>query len=410
MIMGKKLIIVSIVALLAVAGAVYRMSDAGDYKVTIVMPSAAQLAKGSPVWVDGVDAGRVTDLQVRDGKAVVEAVIASEHAPLRDGTTSRVEWKSALGERILTLYPGPAENPTLPDGAILEAQSRQVEVDQVLAALDAPTRKRLASLLGELDGMMEGSERDVRATLKTAGPALDALGHILAAVGRDGPAIRSMVKELSQMTAGLAARRADVAGTVDNLTTVTDQVARREAALSASLKELPNTLTAARQTLDRLPGAVDATAPLLDDLRPSTARLRSVAENLGPVLRTATPTLRDLTPLLRSTNGLLDRSPAMLTTAGDVLPPAATALQAYQPAFSFLRPYTPEFVGWLGNWGQNFAPYDSQGHVWSATLAPGTNAFNESLVRPPGAATSSKPLPGEVVGQPWTDAHGSEMQ
>lgn len=398
------------VAVVAVAGVTVASGGADDYEVTLVMPSAAQLAKGSPVWIDGIEAGRVSSLDVRDGKAVVKAVVDEEYAPLHEGTTSRVEWKSALGERMLTLYPGPDDGSEIPDGGLIEAKSAQVEVDEILALLDKPTREHLRSLLGQLNKTVDGSEKDLQETIKSAGPALRSMGEVLAAIGSDGPAIKALVRQLNGLTGDLASRKDDVAGTVENLTVLSSRIAEEQEALSRSLEELPSTVRTATTTLGRLEPASDSTVPLLRDLEPSTARLGPVAKNLDPVLRELTPTLKDLRPLLSDARRLLGETPEMLDGSGAVLPSVESALTAYQPAISFLRPYTPELAGWLGNWGQNFAPYDSQGHVWAATLAPGTNAFNESLIRPPGAATSSKPYPGEVVGQPWTDANGSEMK
>ncbi len=58
-----------------------------------------------------------------------------------------------LGERYVNLVPGPNTNAALPDGAMFEAQSQQVEADQVLAALDVPTRARLSSMISGSAGV-----------------------------------------------------------------------------------------------------------------------------------------------------------------------------------------------------------------------------------------------------------------
>lgn len=409
MLLRKKLVAIGAAVALG-SGLGYQALSGGDYQVQFVIPSAANLVGGSPVWVDGTDAGHVERLEVRDGKAVAYVSIDDEYAPLHGGTKSFVEWNSALGERIFTVYPGPAKNPVIPDGGLLKGQSRQVEVDEVLAALDAKTRERLTSLLGQLNGTISGQETDLRSTLRSAGPAVNALGHVLEAVGQDGPAIRTLVNQVREVTKVVSTRRSDVAGTVQRMTDLTDRVATQEGNLSEGLRELPATLRTAKATLDRVPEAGQATVPLLEDLRPATERLPSVAANLQPVLRDLRPAVGKLRPTLAQADRLLGETPGMLDSAHQVLPQVTRAVGAYQPAVSFLRPYTPELVGWFHNWGQTFAPYDSQGHVWAAVLAPGSNAVNESVVQPPGSVTSPRPYPGEVVGQPWTDAHGSGMR
>jgi phospholipid/cholesterol/gamma-HCH transport system substrate-binding protein len=85
-------------------------------------------------------------------------------------------------------------------------------------------------------------------------------------------------------------------------------------------------------------------------------------------------------------------------------------LVGLSPAITFLRPYTPEAVGGLANWGQAFAPYDGAGHTWAGLLAPGINAFNETPVPLPSTRKNPAPAPGAVVGQPWTDATGAEIR
>jgi phospholipid/cholesterol/gamma-HCH transport system substrate-binding protein len=410
----RKIVRWSIIAVLGVvvlgAGGDLLASKTDGYSVDIVVPSAAQLLPGSPVWIGGLQAGSVDNLEVRDGKAVIHASLSKDHGPLHDGTTSRIEWNSVIGERVLTLYPGPGGNAPIPDGGMVEGQSSQIEIDEVLAALDPPTRARLSSLIGGLNDTTSGEEQQLQGTLQTAGPAVHALGSVLDGIGRDGPAIHDLVGQLNQLTAVAAQHDQDIAGTVRNLSTLADSVAQEQSAISESLGELPDTLRTARDTLDRVPHAGDVTTPLLKDLDPATRKLSSVARNLSPVFQELRPTVAELGPLLVDAQQLLGKTPALLDTSHDVLPPAQNVVQSYQPAVAYLRPYTPELIGWLQNFGQSFAGYDSQGHFWAATLAPGTNALDESVVQPPGSYTSARPVPGEVVGQPWTDAHGSGMK
>jgi phospholipid/cholesterol/gamma-HCH transport system substrate-binding protein len=401
------------IAALVVAGVVggfLWFDGARAYRIELVMPSAAQLATGSPVWINGWKVGQVAQLQATGGKAVVTVDIDADRAPLHDGTTSRVEWNSALGERLLTLYPGPAGNAVIPDGGMLQADSKQIEVDQVLAALDPPTRARLTSLIGRLDTTVDGSEDDLRQTLQSAGPAVQALGEVLKGIGSDGPAIRALVTQLDDMSAVAAQRQDKVRAVVGDLSAVTGSAADEQDQLASALAQLPSTLDAASTTLGLVPGAADATVPLLEDLQPATAKLTSVARNLSPVLSDLRPAVAQLHPTLAAASSLLDLTPGLIDTAHGVLPPVQQALTDYEPAVSFLRPYSPELAGWLANWSQAFAAYDSQGHVWTGLLAPGTNAVDESLVAPPGSVTLNDPAPGQIVGQPWTDANGSGMR
>lgn len=396
-------------AVVAVAGGLSLVTG-DDYEVDLVMPSAAQVSKRTPVWVNGHTAGQVTDLAVKDGKAVVTVSIDDDFAPLHAGTTSRVEWVSAVGERVLTLYPGKPENATIPEGSFVEATSRQVEVDQVLQTLDAPTRKRLTALFAELNKTVDGHEGDLKATVRGASGAVNALGEVLRAVGEDGPAIRSLVRQLSELTGVASSRRGEIARTVADLNAISAAVAEEQAALSGALERLPAVLRTADGTLGKVPGAADSTVALLEDLRPATERLPGVSADLAPTLVDLRPTVAELRPLLSSADLLLQQTPGLLDSTHQTVPVLTDLLRDLSPAISFLRPYTPEGVGGLHNWGQAFAPYDGAGHTWAGLLAPGSNDLNESLVPLPTARQNPAPPPGQPAGQPWTDATGSEIR
>jgi phospholipid/cholesterol/gamma-HCH transport system substrate-binding protein len=403
-----KLLTAGLAALVVLVG-VTRMG--GDtYEVKLVMPSAAQLSERTPVWIKGQKAGQVTDLAVKDGKAIVTIAVNEDYGRLHTGTTSRIEWVSAIGERVLTVYPGATKNAAIPDGSYLESKSSQVEVDQVLATLDAPTRKRLNSLIGELNSTVDGRELDLQASIHSASGTVSALGEVLRAVGEDGPAVRSLVTELSHMTELAASRRTKLASTVSNLDAATGSLADDRKALSDTIAKLPETLETAQRTLDKVPAASDSTVDLLNDLRPAAHKLPGVAAELAPTLVDLRPTVAELRPLLVAADSLLDQTPGLLDTTHQVLPGVDDLLGDLGPAISFLRPYTPEGVGGLDNWGQAFAPYDGAGHTWAGLLAPGSNAVDETPVPLPLSRQNPAPDPGQPVGQAWTDATGSDIR
>lgn len=403
-------LVAAMVGIALLVGLIWAWSGSG-YRLKVVMPSAAQLLDGSPVWTNGEKVGVVSGIVTQDGQAIVTIDVDDRYAPLHTGTTTRVEWKSVLGERVVTLLPGPARNPIIPSGALYTADSSQVEADQVLAALDGPTRQKLASLVTDLNTTVKGREPDIRETLRSAGPTVRALGEVLAAVGRDGPSIRQLVTEMHQMAGGLAARQQQVSATVDHLTGFVGNLAPRQQQLADGLRELPPTLDSAKTTLDKLPAVTEATTPLLEDLRPATSRLPSVAENLRPVLHDLGPVLEDLRPTLRATAGVLRFAPELIDSTHHTLPKLETTFDRMGKPVDFLRPYTPELVGWLHTWGQDFASYDSQGHMWSVGLAQaGPATVNDLPGAVPPVGVDQHPAPGSAVGQPWTDANGDGIR
>ncbi|MCW2786665.1 MAG: Mammalian cell entry related domain protein [Marmoricola sp.] len=404
-------VIVAGAVVLAGVGIVALRGGGGGYEVQVVMPAATNLVKGSQVQVNGAPAGSVAKLQAKDGKAVVTLKLKSSFAPLHDGTTARISWKALLGERIVDLTAGPSKNAKLPNGALIEGSTDRVELDQVLAALDAPTRAALQSLLARLDTTLSGSQSNLQSTLQSAGPAVQALGQVLEGIGSDGPAIRTLVTRLHQMSSIVQAKDASVSSTISHLTSSVNVVAASREALQQVLAELPGTIDQADTTLDKVPSTVQAALPLLADLKPATARLPAVARELSPVLQDLRPAVAELEPTLGALDQLLGETPGLLAGLSSVVPQLKTAGTNAEPAIKYLRPYTPELAGWLSNWGSAAANYDSNGHYLRAFVEEGTTSVNVNPgILPPGITKTSTRLPGEAEGQPWTDANGSGLQ
>lgn len=406
--LNRVMIAAATVALVAAGISALSAGALRDYELAVTMQNAGAIAEDTPVQINGFPAGSVSSLETRDGKAIVHVSLNDESAPLHSGTQARVRWKAVLGERVIELLPGPDSGPEMPSGSMISATAEQVELDQVLSALDSPTRKHLTKAVKQLDGTLKGRSKDLKSVLETAGPTVGALGDILRAVGQDGHAIRNLVLDLRRMTKPLAHRQQQLGTTVNDLTETAHAVAPRNSDLHKGLGQLPGTLREAKATLDEVPGTVDKTVPLLRDLRPAADRLTSVAKNLSPVLTDLRPAMAELRPTLASASNLLNRTPGLLDTSHQVLPAANNVAHRVNPAVSFLRPYTPDVVGWLGNWGSAFANYDARGHVAGAFVPLGLGSVDEN----PGVKGTLKvhPAPPPGMASRWTDANGSGIR
>ncbi len=281
----------------------------------------------------------------------------------------------------------------------------------MLDALDAPTRAHLVGVIQELTATVNGHENDINATIQTAGPALQALGEVLRQLGTDSPAIEQLVTQMGGMMSTLSARNEAVSAIVQQLATLTSLTVKQRAALNAVLQKLPGTLSTATNTLNDVPSAVANALPLVGKLKQAADQLPAVAKNLNPVLRGLTPLTSQLGPTLTAATQLLDYTPGLLDAATATLPSITSVLSGIEPALAFLRPYTPEAIGFLTNWGSASANYDANGHYARIYAQAGAGNLNANPgVVPPGYTSDPSPLPGALVNQPWTDAFGSGMR
>ncbi|MEW6472346.1 MAG: MlaD family protein [Actinomycetota bacterium] len=396
---------------LAGAGTAWAAADDGrPYHVEVVMPDAGGLVKGSRVELDGERVGLVKSIRVRDGQAAVQASIGRRHAPLRSGTTARVEYFSVLGERILSLS-GPRSGRTpLPNGALIPGTAR-TDLDDVLAALDEPTRIRLAALLRDVDGVFAGREDAAADTVSAAGPAVGAATDVLRALGRDGPALRSLVTDLGTIVERLTGRRAELRQIIDGFDAGLAPVAERSDALRAGLAELPATVSAASDVLGAVPGTAGRLEPLLGDLGRTAARLPGVAGDLRPLLADLRPALADLGPVLSGLRAVLHQAPGLLDGATELSSQLNSTVSALLPVVDYLRPYTPELAGFAANWGGAMAGFDLNGHYARILAKGGPGQINLHPGAPvPGAGVNRQRPPGALEGQPWTDANGDRVR
>jgi phospholipid/cholesterol/gamma-HCH transport system substrate-binding protein len=405
---------ITALAVAAAASVAVAVIGGSSYSVRVLLASATNLVVGGTVQLQGFNAGTVSAISVDAGKALLTLDLNDGYAPLHDGAAVTVTWKALLGERIVDITDGPHTNAVIPNGGMIQGtQADPVELDQVLDTLDPATRQHLASVVTRLDATLTAGSatQDLHATLVSAGPALEALGQVLRALGTDGPAIHDLVARVDGMVTTLAARDGTVRDVVDELTTLAQAAGAQRDSVSAALQELPATLNAASETLGIIPGTVDKTDPLLEQLAPATAKLPAVARDLRPVLVDLRPVAAQLRPTLAFAAQLLQYTPGLLDTANATVPGIDSTLAYLQPALSFLRPYTPELQGFLSNWASAFAGYNANGHYarFLAQAGPASVDVNPGVI-PPGVTNDPYPLPGANVGQPWTDAFGSGLR
>ena len=399
-----------VAALVLFIGAKATVMGDDEYNIKLLMPSADGTFEGGKIILGGKTIGNITAIGVLDKKALITATIEPDYAPLHAGTDARINWESVVGGRAIEILPGPTSNPELASGQTIVSNYERVELDQILEMLDAPTRQKVQGLVKQLHATLDANDQGINNTLNSTGPTIEALGEVMRAVGEDGPAIKALVARLQEMTRVVSARDTEVSATISHLHKLTSELAERQNSMRQTLAELPSTVDAARLTLDKVPSAVEATTPMLDALRPATEQLPETARNLGPVLRDLRPTVASLRPTLASAQILLRSAPSMLDSAHSTLPDVTSAFTTLQPAVSFLRPYTPELIGWLTNWTSLFA--SQTGGNYARLLIPegATSVVGVHPSLPPGTTMDPDPAPGSIAGQPWVDANGDGVR
>lgn len=411
----KKLIAAGAAAVLVLLVGVHRLTS-NPYEVRFQMTSFSSGYKSAQVTIGGNVVGSITDLRVVNGQAMVTASIDSAYAPLHAGTQARLAWRNAIGARTLDITPGSEKNPVLPSGMVIHTAAEPVQLDDVLASLDAPTRANLQAVVANLQKTLGGNEGNLNRTAATAGPLISALGDVLSGIGQDGPAIKTLVTELTALTTRLNTRDANTAQTLLKLRTLVSAAAGQQQQIRAALDALPGTVASGTSFFSKVPATVDKAVPLLADLTPTLHQLPQIAAKLNPVLTDLRPTVSALRPTLASARQLLGVTPGLLDSGSATLPGVTTSLGRLEPAVSFLRPYTPEVIGFLTNWTSLFSAKNSAGHFGRALVPVSSTSFNSNPtgILPPGISQWLDPGPGANAavanGTQVLDANGDPIR
>jgi phospholipid/cholesterol/gamma-HCH transport system substrate-binding protein len=273
-----------------------------------VMPGQGQM-----VTVSGVPIGEVGKVSLKDGKAVLRLDIKERYAHVHRDATILLRPKTALKDMVAELDPG-TKGPELKSGATIgtEATAPDVNLDEFLSELDTDSRDALVLLAGGAGQALSGKGgKDLANTLRRFAPLSRHTAQATELVAQRRTKLTHLMHNLSQLAVELGDRDQQLGTFVDASDEVFRRFSNQNAALGATLDQLPGTLLVAQPALAKLstlgatlttglkrlgPGLKDL-GPTLKDMRPFLADTTPVFQNqLRPFAREAQPTAKKLVP------------------------------------------------------------------------------------------------------------------
>jgi phospholipid/cholesterol/gamma-HCH transport system substrate-binding protein len=371
------------VAIVVVAFVLLRGDGGTTYRLRF--QNAGQLVKDDDVQIGGRRIGSVRKIALTsDNQAEITIKVSDGYAPLHEGTTAiiRATSLSGIANRYIALTPGPNSNPKLDDGATLQADSTTsiVDLDQLFNAFDPKTRAALQQVIQGSATWYDNRGLEANAATKYFSPAISSTQRLVNELVSNQQTLDAFLRNSSRTVGAIAQRRDDLANLVSNANTTAAAIADENSAFDQSLALLPSTLRKANTTFVNLRATLDDLDPLVAASKPATKDLAPFLRRLRPLLQDARPTISDLSALVSSPGpsndltDLLNQAPALERAAKPSFAHSIAALQQATPVLAFLRPYTPDFIGWLRDFGQGASNYDANGHF--ARIQPIFNAYS----------------------------------
>jgi phospholipid/cholesterol/gamma-HCH transport system substrate-binding protein len=371
---------------LAVALAVWLLlfKASGGTEYTLIFQSAGQLVKDDDVQVGGRRVGAVRDIELTDdNRAAVKVVVQEPYAPLREGTLAiiRLTSLSGIANRYVAITPGPGDAKELPEGATLDtdATTDVVDLDQIFNTLDKKTSGDLAGVIKGFAAQYAGKGDEVGQSAKYFNPVLSSSRQLVQQVTQDEGALTRFLLNSSAAVTAIAEKRDDLADLVSNTNATASAIGSENAALARALGLLPTTLRRGNTTFVNLRATLDDLDVLVAASKPATKDLAPFLRQLRPLIAAARPTIHDLRTAISldgPNNDLIDatrKMPRLQSVATPAFRNGRRALIQAEPVLEFVRPYTPDLVGWFRDFGQGAANYDANGHY--ARIQPMFNAF-----------------------------------
>jgi phospholipid/cholesterol/gamma-HCH transport system substrate-binding protein len=275
-------LITAVIGLMAGINVEYGAPWAATHTLTARLSDADSIAVGSDVRIGGRAVGQVVGVSAVHGMAEVTFHVDDSDWPLPSDTRAGVRLATLLGQKYIQLSPGRSPTVLAESGVIALARTRPVvDFDQVLDTFDSQTRSSLTSFLRTAGGAVDNEE----GTLQQLAPSLSDLSvHSrvpTAELATRDPQLNRILIDLDVTSGALDRASEDLAGTVDNLNSVT-------AALSA---QEGSPLEGFIQNTDALDRATDAVlgGGYASRLEEGLSRLSTFTTRLDGLLRTLVP-------------------------------------------------------------------------------------------------------------------------
>lgn len=304
------------------------------FEIKAAFRSSNSLKTNSPVRIAGVTIGTVTKVEPTSpgaSAAIVTMEIKDAGRPIHTDATAKIRPRIFLeGNFFVDVTSGSPDKSDLGDGDLIPASqtATPVQLDQVLKALQTPTRVNLQDTLSELGKAEQaGAAKAFNKTLDDQAPAFRYTSIVAEALlGRRPHDLSGIVRDLGTTAAALDRSPQALQSLVVDFDTTAAALASERGNLQDTVSELPRTLAAAK--------------PALDSLNASFPDVRRFAMAALPGTRSSLPAVRALRPFIAQLDGLVreDELRGLTRDLRGTTPAAVRLAKRTVPLLGQLRP------------------------------------------------------------------------
>ncbi len=380
-----------------------------ELKAEFQTAQAVVPGQGQTLRVAGVQVGDVDDVELVDGKAVVTFGVDRDYLPVYKDATMLLRPTTGLKDMFFQMDPGTRNAGEIEDGGTvtLENTAPDVNLDEILDALDGDTQAYLRILLVGAGEGLEDRGEDLGKVLGSLGPINKDFATLNREVTKRRANLRRLITNFNLLTEEVGKADKDLTRLTQASSVALGAIAEQDPSVQRAVALLPETLRNTKLALTNTAIFAAELGPAFEGLRPfarnldevNASTLKLANETTGPIENQIRPFVRAARkpiPDLNTAARRLSKATPPLTVVGNKINRLGN-MAAYNPNGAE-APGTAGrdegylyWAGWLGHVGGSvFSVGDAHGFLRRIYLTMGCD---EAL-----SLLASSPLAPAVTG------------
>lgn len=322
------------------------------YRFTVQLSRTLSLAEQSDVRISGVSVGHVIGFSTASaGLNDVTVEMDHEDAPIRANDHMILRQKTLLGETYIELLPKPGPSRALPDGGRLPSSQVEptVTLDDILASLEPRVRGAFKAWQQTLAASYNGRGEQINSGFAELEPFVVQANKLVGILAEQEGAVRKVIRNTGVVFNALTERDDQFRGLIVNGERSFHALAQSSQQFADAFRELPAFEHNSQVTFGELDNLAAEASPVLDESR-------AWERELAPLLRTVkafTPDfnslLTNIGPLTSASKKGLPKVPGILQGTVPLLENVTPVLRNLDPFLQFAGDYIPEVQAFFAN-------------------------------------------------------------
>jgi phospholipid/cholesterol/gamma-HCH transport system substrate-binding protein len=277
-----------------------------ELKAEFQTAQAVVPGQGQTLRVAGVKVGDVEDVSLEDGVAVVTFGVDRDFLPVYRDATILLRPQTGLKDMFFEMDPGTKKAGEIQEGGTVQLANTapDVNLDEVLGALDNDTRAYLRLLLVSGGQALHGRDKDLGRLLGSLGPLSRDIDRINSKVAERKANLRRLITNFNLLTREVGRSEQSLTDLVEASNTSISAIAEQDPSVQRAVRLLPGTLAQSTVALNHISQFADQLGPALGNLRPFARNLAEVNSSTKRLAVKTTPVIKsEIRPFVRTARG-----------------------------------------------------------------------------------------------------------